>query len=587
MRKLLEKVFVATVSLTLLAGGFFTLVSPIPAQAKKTVFVPHFTVISSTYLNAWQHLQFDGNTTINGHYAKINLTGGANVTGNLPWMMLDLAYGNLHNLPLRNYTGLQGIPRSAGLIKSASNGTLSTAVSGTDYAPATSGISILKGNGSGGFNSAVAGTDYQAAITASGILKGAGGGSVSAATSGTDYAPATSGTSILKGNGSGGFSNAVSGADYLAPTGSGSGLTGITASQVGAESQVAFHSYSANQAPVTYGALQKSGGTMTGPIRGGQPATFGNMTGILFGAIMNVYNNTSTPSYYPTFTAQLGGRSILETSPDLWFNPANKELYATNIYGTATVYGGQMYDYGLASGGMVKALSSTGELVTATAGTDYQAPLAIRQRGTAEVTFGNTSGIFYGDGSHLIGIPSQNGGTVTSVSINSANGFGGSVTNATTTPAITLTTGVHGLLLGNGTSVSAAAYTSSYLASDVSMPTANTFYQGPSITLTPGTWLVTGYLTLDNTNATYAVVITIRLGDDANNIIGSESQGKLTTSWSTSIGVSQIVTVSGGNETWSLDAAPSNTYAGRYIRATCPANGTAGKGSYICALRIQ
>ena len=84
-----------------------------------------------------------------------------------------------------------------------------------------------------------------------------------------------------------------------------------------------------------------------------------------------------------------------------------------------------------------------------------------------------------------------------------------------------------------------------------------------------------------------AGVITIRLGDDANSIIGSESQGKLSTSWSTSIGVSQIVTVSGASETWSLDAAPNNTYAGRYIRATCPANGTAGKGSYICALRIQ
>jgi hypothetical protein len=33
-------------------------------------------------------------------------------------------------------------------------------VSGTDYAPATSGSSILKGNGSGGFSSAVADTDY-------------------------------------------------------------------------------------------------------------------------------------------------------------------------------------------------------------------------------------------------------------------------------------------------------------------------------------------------------------------------------------------------------------------------------------------
>jgi len=50
----------------------------------------------------------------------------------------------------------------SGLAKLTS-GVLSAASSGTDYAPATSGTSILKGNGSGGFSSASAGTDYQAA----------------------------------------------------------------------------------------------------------------------------------------------------------------------------------------------------------------------------------------------------------------------------------------------------------------------------------------------------------------------------------------------------------------------------------------
>lgn len=45
-----------------------------------------------------------------------------------------------------------------GLVK-ATSGVASAAVSGTDYAPATSGSSVLKGNGSGGFSSAVSGTD--------------------------------------------------------------------------------------------------------------------------------------------------------------------------------------------------------------------------------------------------------------------------------------------------------------------------------------------------------------------------------------------------------------------------------------------
>lgn len=50
-------------------------------------------------------------------------------------------------------------------------------------------------------------------------------------------------------------------------------------------------------------------------------------------------------------------------------------------------------------------------------------------------------------------------GTVTSVSVVSANGFAGTVATATTTPAITLTTSVTGVLKGNGTAISAATDT--------------------------------------------------------------------------------------------------------------------------------
>ena len=53
-------------------------------------------------------------------------------------------------------------------------------------------------------------------------------------------------------------------------------------------------------------------------------------------------------------------------------------------------------------------------------------------------------------------------GTVTSVSVASANGFAGTVANATTTPAITLSTSITGLLKGNGTAVSAATSGTDY-----------------------------------------------------------------------------------------------------------------------------
>lgn len=55
------------------------------------------------------------------------------------------------------------------------------------------------------------------------------------------------------------------------------------------------------------------------------------------------------------------------------------------------------------------------------------------------------------------------GGTVTSVSVVSANGFAGTVATATTTPAITLSTTITGVLKGNGTAISAAVAGTDYL----------------------------------------------------------------------------------------------------------------------------
>ncbi len=60
--------------------------------------------------------------------------------------------------------------------------------------------------------------------------------------------------------------------------------------------------------------------------------------------------------------------------------------------------------------------------------------------------------------------PSVGSGTVTDVSVVSANGFAGTVANSTTTPAITLTTTITGLLKGNGTAISAASASTDYAA---------------------------------------------------------------------------------------------------------------------------
>jgi len=74
---------------------------------------------------------------------------------------------------------------------------------------------------------------------------------------------------------------------------------------------------------------------------------------------------------------------------------------------------------------------------------------------------------------HRLLVDSASGsGTVTSVSVTSANGLAGTVATATTTPAITLSTTITGFLYGNGTALSAATISTGLTASTSTL-TAN------------------------------------------------------------------------------------------------------------------
>lgn len=72
-------------------------------------------------------------------------------------------------------------------------------------------------------------------------------------------------------------------------------------------------------------------------------------------------------------------------------------------------------------------------------------------------------------------------GTVTTVSVASANGFTGTVATATTTPIITMATSITGILQGNGTAISAASTTGSGNVVLASSPAITT----PAITGVP------------------------------------------------------------------------------------------------------
>ena len=148
--------------------------------------------------------------------------------------------------------------------------------------------------------------------------------------------------------------------------------------------------------------------------------TTGTVTSVSFtGGIITVATSTTTPAL--TVAGTSGGIPYF-ASGTTWASSA-----ALTQYGV--VYGG-----GAGATPVATAAGTTGQVLTATTGAapTWAAPAT--------------------------------SGTVTTVSVVSANGFTGTVATATTTPAITLTTSITGVLKGNGTAISAAVVNTDYFA---------------------------------------------------------------------------------------------------------------------------
>jgi len=197
---------------------------------------------------------------------------------------------------------------------------------------------------------------------------------------------------------------------------------------------------------------------------------------------MAATNYTPISLYYTTTAAATPSAGNL-VAGELALNTLDEKLYFKN------------------SAGIVKLLASnavTAPVTTITFGTTGLTPSsatsgAVTVAGTLAVANGGTGQTSYTDGQLLIGNTTGNtlskttltagsgvtitngsgaitiaatgsGGTVTSASVVSANGFAGTVATATTTPAITLTTSITGVLKGNGTAISAATAGTDYVA---------------------------------------------------------------------------------------------------------------------------
>jgi hypothetical protein len=134
----------------------------------------------------------------------------------------------------------------------------------------------------------------------------------------------------------------------------------------------------------------------------------------------------------------------------------------------------------------------------------------------------------------------ESGGSVTSVSVVTVNGFAGTVANPTTTPAITLETTITGILQGNGTAISAASTLGSGSIVLSSVPTNGELLIGSTsdgyyvpATLTAGAGISitngSGSITITNTEPSSGGTVT-SVGLSTPGVLYSVSSSPITTS---------------------------------------------------------
>lgn len=228
---------------------------------------------------------------------------------------------------------------TTGLLK-ASSGVIAAAVSGTDYAPATSGTAILYGNGSGGFSNVTIGSGLSFSL---GTLTATGGSgtttnavtfnnSGSGAASGTTFdgsvartisyntlgaapAPTGSANQLIANNGTGGFTNLTTGTGVVTALGVNTGSAGAFVVNGGAlgTPQSGTVTNLTGTASIningTVGATTPTTGAFT-TLSASSTTTFSGLTAstaLALDASKNVVSVTNTGS----------GNNVLATSPTL------------------------------------------------------------------------------------------------------------------------------------------------------------------------------------------------------------------------------------------------------------------------------
>ncbi|MEI6287161.1 MAG: hypothetical protein WCP79_11715 [Bacillota bacterium] len=408
-----------------------------------------------------------GNVTI-GNTGVLSIIAGSGISASSPTGNVTVANTGVLSFS-GGTTGLTPATATTGAVTLA--GTLAIANGGTNGTATPTAYGVAYGTG----------TAY--AFTAAGTAKQVLIANTSAAPT---WSTLTTGTSILYGDGTGGFSNVTigSGVSFVTGTLSATGSGGTVTSVTGTSPVVSSGGNTpAISLAAAYGDTLNPYGTKTatyvlaGPTTGAATApTFRALVSTDIPSLSYVSSVSATAPITSTggLTPTIAVTSSALTKTDdtnvtvtLGGSPTTALLAATSL---TLGWSGQLAvsrgGTGLSAGtsGGIPYFSSTSTIASSALLTQYgvvygggagASPVATAAGTTGQVLTATTGG------APTWANPSTSG-TVTSVSVVSANGFAGSVATATTTPAITISTSITGLLKGNGTAISAATAGTDY-----------------------------------------------------------------------------------------------------------------------------